>query len=353
MRAGLLCLLLLAAPAGAQVLTNTMPEDTAERCANGLDDDGDGLTDCTDDGCDRFCAAPATPTPPPRSTPAAPGPPTPAPAPASAPAAQPAPTYRAHGPPPPYPQRQAERPLTLARGTVALGSGFYGLHAGQLLGGFRASIRYGVTDFIEVWAQPLLGSFTPGDAQIWSPRLGGRVAFEIEPDLFSFGLFAELVIPVDEGLGFFFRDLPYQAYDRAHLALGIPLRLQLGEVGRIDADPARFWFFLAGADTDVVFITYEPTVSLLFNLGSFVHVGARARLSTVIASGDVDFSYTALDVGPLAGVSIGNARGAPIVDLDVRFGFPELYLDSDAGRGAYLEEVWELGIDATFYIFTQ
>ena len=120
----------------------------------------------------------------------------------------------------------------------------------------------------------------------------------------------------------------------------LPILGHLGGVGRIDLTP-RFSVLFSGGTVGL----FDAPLTVSFNLGDYVFLGAWSGFGCQID----DAERTAyVPLGAFLGGTIPGESG-PITDIRASFSFPGFY-SAAHGRDPLID-VWQVSLDARFYIY--
>lgn len=325
-------------------------EEAARRevCDNELDDDGDGLVDCDDDDCAADCRRSLTLG---RTTdrgiyrPAAP------------PARLPDVGFRRHTTEANYPTAWAAHPMTLRRGMfvprlgVAIeGAPFASDPGGRL--GLGAS--YGIFEFWDVTLVAVPLTLAP-TVEYESPAIASTLRFLGLREL-EIGLAVNVAVPVASprpGYGvrdpFPFRTLLGHAalFDVANLETALLARVHVEDILRIDLTlpvvQILFTESAAGRLDPEVDVGFVADVGVSITDYAFLGVTTGALLRSRA------WERPVVPLGFFAGAVIGGWRRGPFAELEVRFVFPRLY--QEAAGDPVVTDVWQFTFDVRVFTF--
>ena len=323
-------------------------EDDAQTCHNHRDDDGDGFIDCRDEGCAAQCRRSMTygqlegrsvyapreaEEPPPRME------------------------YVEHEAEGDYPQAWAAHPLTYRRGMLVPELAFSAQpirtprFGEELLARVGLGLSYALFDFWQVTVVPVPLRLSPV-VDVENPAIDTTVRLFSAPE-FELGLAINVGVPIGRsGSSGFPQPVPRGSllsrarfYDVAHLDMGLLARVHIEELVRIDLEvPVATVIFASNAAGDL-----EPRVDLSFiarvgvSITQYVYAGVYS--GAFIAGPNYDVGR--IPFGFFAGVVIPGWRRGPAADLGVRFGWPVLY---DSGASPEVDPgFWQLTFDARVF----
>lgn len=332
---------------------NYQPQETSEvECQNGEDDDNDGAVDCDDDGCADVCGQVQ-----------------------SVRLGQPGtqgiyqPRVQERGPEVGYlehesdrnlPYGYAERPMTFLEGMLVPQVGFQVRNVP--LGGLTpdpyfhlaAGLSYGLVDFLQITVRPVAFNHFLDDTNFGSPSVSTTLRFFSE-EVIELGLYANVVIPLTTLNVATIDPLPTSSIsaaaslsDVAQLDAALMMRLRFADLVRID---------LTLPLVNVVFRenlgSLDPVANLVFDLrvGFSITDYAYAGVYTGALVPGQNYDTPFIPLGFFAGAVIpGPSRRGPLADIGVRFGWPtfaNVTSSSDVVNG----DLWQLTFDARFFTY--
>jgi len=330
---------------------DTPAENTEAACSNGEDDDGDGFIDCEDESCAAACRTSLTlgqtegrSIYQPRG------------------ADEPTPTveYVDHDSGRNYPVAWASHPLTFLSGMLVpqaalsvqpIRSPGFG---DETLARLGFGVSYGVFDFWQITLVPVALRLSPV-VDFENPSIANTFRIYSIPE-FELGMTFNVGIPVGtsnsnafpepQPLGSLLSRARY--YDVAHLDMGLLARFHIEDVLRIDLQ--------------------VPVATLIFASNAMDELDVRADLSFIgrVGVSITDYAYLGVWSGAVlqgpgydaprvpfgffAGAMIPGWDRGPAVDLGLRFGWPVLY---DGGAPAGVDAVdpsfWQLTFDVKIF----
>ncbi len=248
-----------------------------------------------------------------------------------------------------YPISMAQRPLTLASGTLAIGDGgpqmvgpvFSVTHisvcvpnplggpdvCGSDTGvGLILGASYGITDDLQVDGRVLPLQLSP-DADYGNARLGATFRF----------VRGNVEVGARAGVTLINADKR-----RVGLDIGVPLDLHIGDNMRL----------ATGATLNIGFydkarVGLEIPLIFEFNVTPNVALGLWSGLQIVDFDGAGDNIVVPLRI--FGGYTVADDQNRPMLDVGGYFGFP-LFINSAPG-GGLTADIWELGVYARFHLF--
>lgn len=248
-----------------------------------------------------------------------------------------------------YPISIAQRPLTLASGTLAIGDGGPEM-VGPVFNVLRISVcapnplggadicasdtgvgvvlgaSYGVTDDLQIDGRVLPLQLSP-EFRYGNARLGATYRF------------VRGSVEVGARAGFSLNNLDKL---RPAIDVGVPLDLHIGDNMRL----ATGVMLNVGFYTDTV-VGLEIPVIFEINATPNVPIGLWTGFQITNFDGAGDNINIPLRV--FGGYSVADAQNRPMLDVGGYFGFP-LFLNSAPG-GGLTADIWELGAYARFHLF--
>ncbi len=330
---------------------DTPTEDDAASCANGEDDDGDGFVDCEDDGCVAACRTSLTlghtegrsiyqPRGPDEPTPSV--------------------EFVEHDTVRNYPVAWARHPMTLRRGMLVPRLAFSAQpirtpgFGDETLARLGLGLSYGLFDFWQITVVPVPLRLSPV-VDYESPSVASTFRlFEI-PE-FELGLTMNVGIPVGtSNANDFFEPQPLGSllsraryYDVAYLDMGLLLRFHIEDLVRIDLQiPVATLIFASNAMDE---LDVRADLSFIGRVGvsitDYVYAGVW---SGVVLQGP-GYDAPRVPFGFFVGAMIPGWRRGPAADLGLRFGWPVFY-DGGAlvGAGAVDLSFWQLTFDVRIF----
>ena len=330
---------------------DTPTEGDATTCANGDDDDGDGFVDCEDDGCAAECRTSLTlghtegrSIYQPRV------------------ADEPPPTveFVEHESGRNYPVAWARHPMTLRRGMLVPRLAFSAQpirtpgFGDETLARLGLGLSYGVFDFWQITIVPVPLRLSPV-VDYENPSVASTFELFAIPE-FELGLTFNVGIPVGtsssnafpepQPLGSLLSRARY--YDVAHLDMGLLARFHIEDLVRIDLQvPVATLIFASNAlgELDV-----RADLSFIGRVGVSITKYAYLGLWSGLTLAGPGYDAPRVPFGFFAGAMIPGWRRGPAVDLGLRFGWPILYDGgAPAGTDAVDPSFWQLTFDVRIF----